>query len=289
MEIAVLGSVNADIVYDVSRLPIPGETLVAGAVSVGAGGKASNAAVALARLGARPRLIGCIGDDALGAGALAALHHAGVATDSLQRSSSAPTGLATAIVVAGGENMIVTHLGANLMLRPSDVGPLDGCAGLLATLGLAEETLRAGIARARQAGIPVLVDTTPLRRVPLHREITAVDLLSANRVEAELVTGQPVRDRAGAGDAVKALHALGAQAVVLKLGAEGALWSDGVHSGHVPAVATEVVDPTGAGDAFMAALAHAWLGGATLAEATTAACALAARVVATHGAQGDWR
>jgi ribokinase len=289
VEIAVLGSVNADIVYDVSRLPHAGETLVADGVALGAGGKASNAAVALARLGATPRLIGCIGDDALGDGALAALHRAGVATGSLQRSSSAPTGLATAIVVGGGENTIVTHLGANLFLRPSDIGPLDGCAGLLATLGLAEETVRAGIARARQAGIPVLVDTTPLRRVPLHREVTAVDLLSANRVEAELVTGQPVRDHTGARDAVAALHALGAEAVVLKLGADGALWSNGVRSGHVPAVPTEVVDPTGAGDAFMAALAHAWLDGAALDEATRAACALAARVVATHGAQGDWR
>jgi ribokinase len=289
VEIAVLGSVNADIVYDVSRLPLAGETLVADGVALGAGGKASNASVALARLGATPRLIGCVGDDALGDGALAALRRAGVATDWLQRSSDAPTGLATAIVVPGGENTIVTHLGANLQLRPADVGALDGCAGLLVTLGLAEETVRAGIARARDAGIRVLVDTTPLRRVPLHAEVTAVDLLSANRVEAELVTGLPVRDRSGAREAVAALHALGAEAVVLKLGAEGALWSDGARAGHVPAIPTEVVDPTGAGDAFMAALAHAWLDGATLAEATAAACALAARVVATHGAQGDWR
>jgi ribokinase len=289
VEIAVLGSVNADIVYDVSRLPLAGETLVAAGLALGAGGKASNASVALARLGAKPRLIGCIGDDALGDGAIAALRRAGVATEGLRRSAAAPTGLATAIVAAGGENTIVTHLGANVRLRPSDIGPLDGCAGLLVTLGLTEETVRAGIARARQAAIPVLVDTTPLRRVPLHPEVTAVDLLSANRVEAELVTGQPVRDRAGAREAVAALHALGAEAVVLKLGADGALWSDGASGGHVPAVPTEVVDPTGAGDAFMAALAHAWLGGATLAEATTAACALAARVVATHGAQGDWR
>jgi hypothetical protein len=78
VEIAVLGSVNADIVYDVSRLPLAGETLVAAGLALGAGGKASNASVALARLGAKPRLIGCIGDDALGDGAIAALRRAGV-------------------------------------------------------------------------------------------------------------------------------------------------------------------------------------------------------------------
>jgi ribokinase len=289
VEIAVLGSVNADIVYTVPRLPHAGETLVAHETTLGAGGKAANASVALARLGGTPRLIGCIGDDALGDGVLAALQRAGVPTHALRRSPAAPTGLATAIVVPGGENSIVTHLGANLELRPGDIGALTGCAGLLATLGLDEDTLRAGLRRAREAGIPVLVDTTPLRRVPLHPEVTAVDLLSSNRVEAELVTGRPVRDAAGARDAVAALHALGAEAVVLKLGADGALWSDGAAAGHVPAVPAQVVDPTGAGDAFMAALAHAWLAGATLREATTAACALAARVVATRGAQGDWR
>jgi ribokinase len=288
MRVAVLGNVNADVSYDVARLPEAGETLLAEGLELGAGGKATNAAIALARLGATPRLIGCVGDDALGTVAVGALERAGVATGDLRRTGAAPTGLATVLVFRGaGENAIVTHLGANLQLGPQDVPALDDCAALLLTLGLTEPTLLAGVAAARAAGIPVIADTTPLRGPALPRELTAVDLLSANRVEAQRLTGVAVApgDADSAQDACAALHALGAARVVLKLGAEGARWSDGERDGHVAAPATTAVDPTGAGDAFMAGLTVAWLDGATLADATAAACAEGARAAATRGAQ----
>lgn len=283
--IAVLGNVNADVSYDAGRLPRPGETLLARSMVLGAGGKAGNASVALAKLGATPRLIGCVGTDALGDLALGALTAAGVDTAHVARTSAAPTGVATVLILEDGENAIVTQLGANVRLRPADVAAIDGCAGLLVTLGVPREAVLAAIAAARAAGVRVIVDATPLRDLPLPREITAVDLLSANRVEAEELTGAPLIDPAAA---CAALHALGATNVVLKLGAEGAMWSDGHATGHVPAAPVDVVDPTGAGDAFMAALAAEWLAGGTLDAATARACEIGARVAGARGAQGAW-
>jgi ribokinase len=289
VRVAVLGNVNADVAYDVARLPAPDETLLASGLRLGAGGKAGNASVAVARCGGHPLLIGCVGTDALGDLALAALRDGGVAVDAVRRTAAAPTGLATVLVAGGGErNAIVTHLGANEALEPGDLPDLAGCDGLLCTLGVPEPVLLAAAGRAGAAGIPLIVDATPLRRLPLPAALAGADLLSANRVEAEALTGIAADGPADAERAAAALHALGARRVVLKLGALGAMWSDGERRGHVPALPIAVVDPTGAGDAFMGALAVRWLGGEPLADAVAYACTVGAYAAAVQGAQGVW-
>lgn len=288
MRIAVLGNVNADVSYAVHRLPHPGETLLADSMVLGAGGKAGNASVALAHLGATPVLLGCVGIDELGDLALRSLRQAGVDVSRVRRVPDAPTGLATVLVLGDGENAIVTQLGANLRLRPQDVPPLDGCCGLLLTLGVPRAALLRAVAEAGRVAARVIVDATPLRELPLPAELTAVDLLSANRVEAGQLLGRTVTGIDAARAACEGLHALGAANVVLKLGSEGAVWSDGTTAGHVAAPEVRVVDPTGAGDAFMAALAATWLGGSDLAQATRRACEIGGRVTAARGAQGAW-
>jgi ribokinase len=289
VRVAVLGNVNADVAYDVPRLPRPDETLLARGLRLGAGGKATNGSVAVARCGGDPLLVGCVGTDALGDIALGALAAAGVGTAHVRRTAAAPTGLATCLVgPPGGDGAIVTHLGANDELVPADVPDLAGCAGLLCTLGVPEPVLLAATAAARARGIPVLVDTTPLRRLPLPAALAAADLLSANRAEAELLTGIAVRSPRDAERACVALHGLGAARVVLKLGPDGALWSDGAAHGHAPAPRIEAVDPTGAGDAFMGALAVRWLGGDPLPDAVAYACRVGAAVAGVPGAQGAW-
>ena len=288
--IAVAGNVNADLSYDVDRLPRPGETLLATDLRVGPGGKAGNAAVAIARLSARARVIGSVGGDPLATLALDALVGAGVDVDWVVRRPDQRTGVATVLVApVGQENAIVTHLGANLLLEPDDVPPLDGCDALLMTLGLPAVALEACVAAARRAGAAVLVDATPLRAVPLPRAFTDVDLLSANRGEAALLAGlDAVESDAQVEAALTALHALGARAVVLKLGAAGAAWSDGTRRGRAAAPDVEAVDPTGAGDAFMGALAVGLASGDALPEATAFACVVGALATTGRGAQGGW-
>jgi ribokinase len=285
--IAVVGNVNADLSCGVARMPLPGETLLADSLVLGPGGKAGNASVAIAKLGVTPRLISGVGDDALGEMVVAALIRARVSVADLARRSGLTTGVAIVLVgPPGEENTIVTHLGANLQMSPDEIPPLEGCAGLLMTLGLPQDVLLAAVGAARAARIPVIVDATPLRAPPLDDTLTAVDVLSANRVEAELLTGQ--RGSADLAETCARLHALGAQRVVVKLGGEGAVWSDGHSSGHVRAPAVEAVDPTGAGDAFMAALAVRWLSGAELEAAVRFACVVGALATTAQGAQAGW-
>jgi ribokinase len=287
--IAVAGNVNADACYLVGRLPQPGETLLADGFRLGPGGKAGNGSVAIARLGGRPRLVGSIGDDALATVALAGLEREGVAVDGLARQHGVSTGMATVFVAPPGhENAIITHLGANLHMAVDDVPSLDGCDGLLMTLGLPMPVLLAAVVAAHAAGATVIVDATPLRALPLPRALTEVDLLSANRVECEALTGTPV-DRLADPSAICApMHALGARHVVVKLGDAGAVWSDGAHAGRASAPRVDAIDPTGAGDAFMGALTVRWLSGSSLASATAFACAVGALASTELGAQGGW-
>lgn len=282
--VAVAGNVNADVSYEVDRLPLPGETRLARGLQVGPGGKAGNGSVAVARLGATARAISSIGDDPLGGIALRALEAAGVDTGWIVRRPGTQTGVATVFVAPPGEeNAIVTHLGANLLMAPGDVPALDGCDAMLLTLGLPEPALLACVMAARSAGAMTIVDATPLRVPALPRELTDVDVLSANRVEARQLTGETVPEAQVAG-----LHQLGARAVVIKLGPDGALWSDGTRTGRAEAPLVEAVDPTGAGDAFMGALAVRLCSGADLPDAVAFACRIGAHATRATGAQGAW-
>jgi sugar/nucleoside kinase (ribokinase family) len=142
---------------------------------------------------------------------------------------------------------------------------------------------RALLAAAREAGIGVSVD--PSSAAPLQRSgvqaflewVNGVDLLLPNRDEAAVLTGMP--DPKGAARALTSY----AREVAVKLGAQGALWTDGETQVRAPAVGVMVTDTTGAGDAFAAGLLAARLAGAEPADALGAGCALAAEAVAREG------
>ncbi|MFI5009052.1 MAG: PfkB family carbohydrate kinase [Solirubrobacterales bacterium] len=288
--IAVAGNINADITCRLPRPPLPGETLLAEELELGPGGKAANAAVALARLGAQPLLIGSVGEDPLGSLVLAALEREGVASGRIVRHADALTGVASVFVASHGENAIVTHLGANLSMSAQELPDLEGCGALLMTLGLPRGVLLALVARARAVGARIVLDATPLRDLPLPAELLAVDVLSANRVEAEQLIGRAIESLDGddVRSACAELCALGARSAVLKLGKEGAAWIEGSRQGHVAAPEVEVVDSTGAGDAFMAALTLRLVAGASLPAAVEFACLVGALSTTGSGAQGGW-
>ncbi len=288
--IAVAGNINADLSYRVERPPRRGETLLASDLTLGPGGKAGNASVALARLRARPLLIGSVGEDALGALVLDALQREGVASDGVVRQVDSRTGVATVLVLPSGENAIVTHLGANLEMQARELPGLDGCRALLMTLGLSLAVLLELASSARALGVTLVVDATPLRGESPPHELLTADVLSANQLEAEQLIGHTIdSDDAGAVTSACAdLRSLGARAAVLKLGERGAAWADGAVHGRVRAPAVRAVDTTGAGDAFMAGLTLRLVEGASLQAAVEFACLLGALNASARGAQGGW-
>src|SRR4051794_36994954 len=120
MRVAVLGSINMDLVLGVSRLPAPGETVIGENLAQLPGGKGANQAVALARLGVEVTLVGRVGRDSFGRSLTRHLRDEGVSTRWVLGSDRA-TGIALIEVDERGENTIAVAPGANLDLQPEDL------------------------------------------------------------------------------------------------------------------------------------------------------------------------
>ena len=284
MTIVVAGDVMADVVVALSG-PVAHGSDTPARIAHRGGGAAANLAVWLARAGAPVRLVGRVGDDPAGRAVADELRAEGVA-GALQVDSGLGTGTCVVLVEPGGERSMLPDAGANAALAPA---PLPPGATHLHVAGYAlvhpgsRPAALAMLAGAREARVPVSVDPSsaaPLARAPRFLEwISGAALLVPNRAEAAVLAGTHDPDAAA-----RALTAH-AREVVVKLGADGALWTDGDAVVRVPAVRVEAADSTGAGDAFAAGLLAARRRGAPPAEALAAACALAAEAVARPGAR----
>ncbi|MFQ5425830.1 MAG: PfkB family carbohydrate kinase, partial [Gaiellales bacterium] len=177
--IAVVGSVNLDLVAEVDRLPAPGETVTGACLTRVPGGKGANQALAAARLGARVRLVARTGDDDTAEQALALLREDGVDLDSCGRDEAAPTGVALVIVAAGAENQVVVASGANRELGARHVS-VDPHEAVLVQLEIDDEAV---VEAARQARRLLCVNAAPARSVP-DSVLDRADLVVVNRVEA---------------------------------------------------------------------------------------------------------
>jgi ribokinase len=270
--------------------PTPGSDRPA-TIRTGGGGAGANVAVHLARLGTAVVLAGCTGDDAAGRGLAAELAAAGVALR-LRTVAGAATGTIVSLVEPGGQRSMLADRGANLALRPDDVpAPPPGGHLHLSGYTLLDPGPRgaglAALAAAVAAGCTISVDpasTGPLTRYGVDQwlaDTAPATLLLPNADEARLLTG--CADPADAARALARRHRI----VAVSLGADGALWASGALLVHRPALGTDVVDTTGAGDAFAAGLLAAWLAspGVDPGDALDAGLARAAEVVRRPGAR----
>ncbi|MGH3010843.1 MAG: ribokinase [Gaiellaceae bacterium] len=261
--VAVVGSINLDLVATVPRLPRPGETLTGAELARVPGGKGANQAVAAARLGAEVRFVGAVGGDDFGQRATSELRAAGVDLTGVQV-TEAPTGIALILVDESGENQIVVVPGANHALDPAGVvvGEPDALACQLEILDAAIE------AALQQTDAFFCLNAAPARPVP-SAVLERADLIVANSLELEALGSSPMG----------ALFAL-------TLGAEGALLlEDGAEVARATAPKVEAVDGTAAGDAFTACLVVSLLEGRERGEALGRACAAGAIAASRPGAQ----
>ncbi|MBN9097439.1 MAG: ribokinase [Pseudonocardia sp.] len=264
MKVVVVGSVNLDIVARVHRLPGPGETLAASALARHPGGKGANQALAARRLGADVALVGAVGRDPAADEALALLADGGVDLTAVRRVPDLPTGHALITVDDEGETTIVVAAGANAdpVVEPAHVRDADA---VLSVLEVPDEAVAAAVAAA--TGLVVL-NAAPAR--PVAPEVLRrVDVVVVNSAEYAELDGL---DAAGA--------------VVITHGGDGAeIRRAGVVVATATPPPTTVVDGTGAGDCFTAALTVALLSGRSDAEALRYACAAGALAVSRAGAQ----
>jgi ribokinase len=288
-DVFVVGSINQDFVLNVERRPEPGETVTNAQLSKGNGGKGANQAAAAALLGAEVTLLGRVGDDGFGEPLVEALAEKGVDTSLIGAAPGSSTGTAVITVTSDGENAITVAPGANRRLTPGDVEDaaeaIGGARVLVAQMEVPTEVVTRAVGVAARHGTRALVNLAPSFEVP-GELLEQLDPLVVNEHEAAFLLGEKVEGVDGALSAASELLALGPKSVVVTVGKSGAVFSDGESTEHLPAPEVDVVDTTGAGDAFVGALAVSLAGDDSLRDAVAYAVRAGAAAVTQEGAQG---
>jgi ribokinase len=283
--VIVVGSINADLVVSVDRLPAAGETVAGGRFSRHGGGKGANQAVAAARLGAKVTMVGAVGDDPFGEEAVTLLRDEGVDIASVAWLGATETGVALITVDAAGENQIAVASGANARL---DGTAVEGLVAAAVAAGSARPVILLGhevpetvvLAGARAAsGATVVLNPAPARRLP-DELLACRPILTPNASEASDLCDEREPEAAAA-----ALAARSDAPVLVTLGARGVLLCSDGNAELLAAPAVDAVDTTGAGDAFNGALAAQLAAGRDVREAARFAVVAAALSTRAVGAR----
>lgn len=276
--VVVIGNATVDVIQRVERFPLPGETLLCGAMVVCAGGKGLNQAIASARTGAPTRLCAPVAADANGdllVHAVAA--EAGLDADWL--AAPLPTDISTIWIDAQGENMIVSAAAAAGAMGPADVTAACAALGasdvLLVQGNLSQSTTAVAIEQARAKGARIVLNTAPIQPWMVAL-LDGIDVVVANAVEVAQLAG-------GQDEPEAALLRAGARAVVVSRGSVGAVLATDHSRALVAAPAVAAVDTAGAGDVLTGTLAGLLAQGVEIAAAVNVAVAAASLSVTRSG------
>ena len=284
VSVVVVGSCNMDLVARVSRLPQRGETINGSRFDTFLGGKGLNQAVAARRMGASVAMVARVGGDEFGARIEQTLADEGVDAAHVAADAEQTTGTAQIVVESGtGDNTIVVVPGANGALSVNDVDQAAALIKSARVLLLQLEVPLPMVVHAAQiahaAGVRVVLTPAPAQPLP-HDLLRCVDVLLPNQVEIGQLLAQHVEPLDGA----RALIAQGCGAVVVTLGAQGALLVTAETQQQIPPFAVQAVDTVAAGDAFAGALATMLAEGRSLEDAVRYAGAAGALAVTKAGA-----
>ena len=283
----VVGSINQDFVLKVERRPEPGETVTGAELALFPGGKGANQAIAAARLGADVAILGRVGEDPFGRELVVNLRDNGVDTSRVEAVTDVPTGSAFITVTPDGENAIVVSPGANRRFGLAEVRAasedLRKARLLLAQLEVEVEAVEMAAYTVAGNGGRVLLNLAPPREVSGDL-LRLSDPLVVNEHEAAFLLGE---DAQTPEESAGKLLDLGPPSAVVTLGGAGAILATENSSRHFPAPEVQVVDTTGAGDAFVGALAAKLAEGTLLEEAVPYAVLAGAVAVMREGAQGS--
>ncbi len=288
--ITVLGSTNTDMVISGDHIPVPGETVSGGTFLMNPGGKGANQAVAVARLSKQKgncRFIAKVGDDVFGRQTAENMKKDKVDAKLIVDKKNA-SGTALILVDKKGQNVISVALGANGTLSPKDLAPfkkdIASSDALLMQLETPVETVIAAAKIASAAGVPVILNPAPARKLPAEL-FKLLDWVTPNETEAEILTGVKVTDSKSAQKAVDALLKKGVKHALITMG------SKGVYCGNCrklyPTKKVKAVDCVAAGDTFNGAFVVALTEGKSCKDAIAFAQQATAISVTRPGAQAS--
>lgn len=286
MKIAVIGSYGVGLTMRVPRVPAPGETVSGGTFQEGPGGKGSNQAIGAARLGAQVSFLTAIGDDSFGRDARRLWHKENISADQVLTVEGS-TMVGFILVDPTGENCISIAPGALDQLTAGSIEPFRGAIQSADVVIVSMEIpLRAAMAAlriGREVGTRTLLNPAPAQPLP-HDAWPLIDIITPNQTEAPVILGLDADHGLTDEELVRKLQQRTGGAVVLTRGGLGALIADADATLEVPPTpVAEVVDTTGAGDSFTAALAVAVAEGRALPDAAAFAAAAGAHAVTIAG------
>lgn len=278
--VVVVGSINMDLVTLAPRFPAPGETILGERFVTVHGGKGANQAVAAARLGAEVVLVGALGDDGFGTQLRDGLARERVQLDHVARIGDCGSGTAS-ITVAAGDNSIVVVPGANARVTPAHIegvrSAFAAADAILVQMEIPLDSVEATLRLGRRVGKPVILNPAPAQPLPIEW-LQLARYLTPNQHELAILLG------ADRHEDFRSLMRRSPAPLVLTRGGEGAWFREDGEPVHQAGFEVDVVDTTGAGDTFNAALAVFLHEG--LPAAVRKACAAAALSVTRLGAQG---
>ncbi|AOY76555.1 ribokinase [Clostridium formicaceticum] len=290
-QVLVVGSLNMDTVITVENLPKDGETIIAKDVSRFCGGKGSNQAIAIARLGGNAIMFGKLGNDENGRELITRLKKEGVTTEYIGIEESASTGSAFINVDRRGTNTIVVDPGANYSMDKKYINEKSAVFSVanycLLQYEIPMETVEFIITKCYEEGVKVIVNPSPVAEIKedLYKKI---DILIVNETELSELSGMEVLEDVFIRKAMSVLINKGVRCVIATLGPKGSLYMDANYKvEYQEAFKVDAIDTTAAGDTFTGALIASFVKGGDLKASMRFANAAGAIAVQTKGAQNS--
>lgn len=254
-KIVVLGSINVDTILNISRLPLPGETMAMSDRSTAGGGKGANQAIAAVRAGAETSFIGKIGQDNAADFMIDTFKNDGLNIDHVTRDQQAGTGQAYILLDDKGQNSILIYGGANQTITNDDIKRAsDTIAQADCLITQFETPLESSVEAfriAKENNVLTILNPAPAKNDIPEELLKLTDIIIPNETEAEAITGVKVTDEPSMVEAANKLHTLGVKNVIITVGANGSFYSVNEKNGFVKAYKVNTVDTTAAGDTFI--------------------------------------
>ena len=281
-KVLIVGSINVDLVMTTERVAKVGETVRGTDFKTVAGGKGANQAVAAARLGAKVKMLGAVGNDGYADMMLDGLEKDGIDTSGIERFDTS-TGVAV-IVVCNGDNSIIINAGANACVTPEyidrHINAIEWADFVVMQYEIPMQTVLHTARIAKKLGKTVIINPAPMAETKKEL-LENCDLFIPNETEAQTLLNAELDPET----AVKKICELGAKSAIITLGEKGSIAFDSERIHRQTAVKANAVDTTAAGDCFVGALTTALCEDKPLIEAMGFATKASAIAVTRHGAQ----
>lgn len=289
--ILIVGSLNMDIVVEMTKMPELGETVMGKHLSYIPGGKGANQACAAGKIGGHVTMLGCVGNDNFGTRQIQLLKESHVCMEYVDVRQEEPTGTAVIYVDGTGANSIVVIPGANACCDIQYLKEHDelfqNCSYAMFQMEIPKEAVYYGIARAKELGKTTILNPAPAPEALPEEIWEKIDFFTPNETELAKLAGLKEMDERSIRRGARKILAKGVKQVLVTMGSKGVLWVNDKTEQIFPARKVEAVDTTAAGDCFNGAFVTALQQGYSIEDAITFANLASSIAVTRKGAQSS--